>query len=148
MAKAKTKQPDTLADFLSGLISIAGEAADLADDGRVITNAEALQRSLWKQALGWQEETRDDQGNLVVVPHKPLAWAQQTLLELILGKPGKMDKPLATPSNGPLTAEDKIDDLVKAELNRLTDQLLATPPTPPRHKPKRSNGDDLTEEGN
>lgn len=138
---AKPDRQQTLDDFLAGLTQIAGEAADLADDGTVITNGEMLRRQIWKQALGYVEEIQNEDGTVERITHKPVGWSQQLLLDLFIGKPGKMAAPLATPSNRPITASDKIDELLIQQLNAMTEAIVKP------KAPDSNSAEDLTTEG-
>jgi hypothetical protein len=108
---------------------LASEAVTITDDGTPVTREEQLAKLIWDQALGYTEETRNEEGTLVKVYHKPTAWAQQYLYERIEGKAQVMQ-----PDNeGGMKAADKVRDLAKQRVNALA---VAKAGGPPRHKPK------------
>lgn len=113
----------------ANLRELASQAVDIDKAGNPITREMALADLIWKQALGWIEETRDDSGTLQQKKHAPVAWAQQFLYERLEGKP-----PPATPEVGnAIKARDKIDDLVKNRLNAVAAAMAARRQGPPTH---------------
>jgi hypothetical protein len=118
--------------------ALTGELRKLASEvhtsdahGNAITKEQALSDLIWKQALGWEEVTRDEMGNLVKVLHKPVAWAQQYLFERLEGK-----APIAMPDNdGGMKAADKVRQLAKDRINARA-VASAGIGKPPKHKPK------------
>jgi hypothetical protein len=93
------------------------------------TREQLLADLIWKQALGWTEITRDDEGTLLKKVHPPVAWAQQYLFERIEGK-----APVATADvDGGMKAADKVRELARDRINALT----AVKAGPPSHKPKK-----------
>lgn len=130
------------------LRDMADEVIDIDAEGKPITREAALAALIWKQANGWVEKTRDDDGNEKEIPHKPLAWAQQFLWERLEGK-----APQAQPEvpDG-LKATDKIGVLVADRLNAIAKARIAggapaavsgNPPRkgPPKFTPKPQRGD-------
>jgi hypothetical protein len=74
---------------LAGTLREIGlEAHSVDEQGRSITNQEALYRQMWKQALGWTELVRDDNGIAHKVVHEPNLTISKSLLEQLAGKPG------------------------------------------------------------
>lgn len=110
------------------LKKLASEVHTIADDGTQITREEALAAMIWRQALGWKEVTRTDEGNRKEVIHPPVAWCQQFLFERMEGK-----APIATvDETGGIKAADKVRELAKARINSLAVAKVG----PPKHKPK------------
>lgn len=110
------------------LKKLAAEAHTITDDGTPITREQALAEMIWRQALGWIEVIRDDEGNRKEIPHPPVAWCQQFLFERMEGK-----APIATvDETGGIKAADKVRQLSKDRINK----LAAATSGPPKHKPK------------
>jgi hypothetical protein len=104
---------------------LAGEAYTVNDGGDTLTRRDVLAEMIWKQALGWTEEVRDEDGNLKRVVHPPVAWCQQYLFERMEGK-----APVAAPDEGSsIKAADKVRDLARDRLNRLA-VVKSGPPKP------------------
>lgn len=103
------------------------------DDGNPITREEALARLLWNMALGYEEKTRDDEGNLKTVYHTPVAWAIQLVYDRREGK-----VPVAIGEDETrIKAADRVRELAKDRLNALA--MAAAGPAkkgPPSYKPK------------
>lgn len=100
---------------------------EITVEGKTITREERLAQLIWQQALGHAEETRDDEGNIKLVEHKPAAWAQQFLWERIEGK-----APVAAAEpTGNLRALDKIRELAKERIN----SVAKTRSGPPSYRP-------------
>lgn len=122
--------PSPLGRF--GTRALTGELKKLSvqvhtvtDDGTPVTREQALADLIWKQALGWEEVTRDSNGTVRKVPHPPVAWAQQYLFERMEGK-----APQASgEDSGGIKAADKVRDLAKDRLNKLARVAVGPPPT-------------------
>lgn len=113
------------------LRKLAVEAITILDNGDPVTREQALASLIWKQALGWTEETRDDNGTLKKTVHPPVAWAQQYLFERMEGK-----APVAMTEHGEgMKAADKVRALSRDRLNKLA-VSIAGPLMPPSYKPK------------
>ncbi len=111
---------------------MASEVVDLLPDGTQITREERLAELIWKQALGYVEEVRNEEGTLTKVVHKPVAWAQQYLFERMEGKAA-----IAAPdASVGMRAADKVRALAKDRLNRIAETVTAPKASrPPVHKP-------------
>lgn len=107
----------------------------ITDDGTPVTRAQALSDLVWKFALGWEETTRDEEGNLKKVTHKPIAWAMQYLFERLEGK-----APIAASEDAVrIKASDRVRELAKDRVNSLAVAAAGTVSVskgPPKHKPK------------
>lgn len=116
------------------LRTLAGEAHTVTNSGDPLTREQVLADLIWKQALGWTEEFRDDNGTLIKKVHPPVAWAQQYLFERIEGR-----APVSIPENeGGLKAADKVSDLAKQRVNQRAKAaagVSAGPPVFKRTKP-------------
>jgi len=140
MGKPKKYNSKQLTDHLRQL---AAEAHDWTMEDGAITKGEALARLIWKAALGWTEETTDDEGNTKQVYHKPASWAQQFVFERMEGR-----SPQSTPEDDARKrkAKDEVRDLAKSRLNSLAKTAIGDEPLkkkgPPKRKPK---GDDANE---
>lgn len=97
------------------LRKLARMAHDTMIDGETVTREQALAAMIWRQALGWTEEKRDDAGVLRKIDHPPVAWCQQFLFERTEGKAA-----VATvePQQG-MKAADKVRELAKQRVNAL-----------------------------
>lgn len=110
------------------LAKLAKEAHTITDDGTVVTREQALADLIWKQALGWKEKVRDEEGNLKEVSHPPVAWAQQYVYERCDGK-----APMAEIDQVKgIKASERIRDLSRNRLNA----LVPVKKGPPVHSPK------------
>lgn len=112
------------------LKKLAGEVHTITDDGTPVTREQALANLIWKQALGWEELTRDEMGTAKKVWHPPVAWAQQYLFERMEGK-----APQAVSEDmGGMKAADKVRELSKERLNKLA-KIAVGPPKIPKKEP-------------
>jgi len=110
------------------LRKLASEAVTITDDGTPVTREQLLAQMIWRQALGWIEKVRDDNGNLQDVKHPPVAWCQQFLFERTEGK-----APLASQDERTgMKAADKVRELSKDRINNLSKIASG----PPAHKLK------------
>lgn len=115
------------------LRKLAQEVHTSAPDGTPITKEQALADLIWKQALGWEEVLRDENGSLTKKVHTPVAWAQQFLWERMEGK-----APVAIAENeGGMKAADKVRSLAKDRVNALA--AKAAIGKPPSYKPKKGD---------
>lgn len=105
------------------LKKLAGQMHTLTPDGTPVTREQALAELIWKQALGWEELTRDAEGNAKRVQHPPVAWAQQYLFERMEGKAPQA----TTEDTGGMKAADKVRELAKDRINKLA-HIAAGPP--------------------
>jgi hypothetical protein len=105
------------ADIEDTFINDEGEAV-------LVTKAEMLAKRVWQAALGWVEEIVEEtdvpgKTKTKKVYHKPAAWAQQFIWERFEGK-----APAALPDDQQgLSAADKVDELAKARVNQLTEDM-------------------------
>lgn len=97
------------------LRELAGSLSDqIGDDGNALTKAEALAKVLWERAIGWTET--DDAGKKT--EHKPEPWAVSLVYERLEGR-----CPTAEDVGGSKgTIADKIGELSKTKINRLTEE--------------------------
>lgn len=110
------------------LKKLAAEVHTITDDGTPVTREQALANMIWRQALGWVEVIRDDEGNRKEIQHPPVAWCQQFLFERVEGK-----APIAiVDETGGIKAADKVRQLAKDRINSLSKAKVG----PPKHKPK------------
>lgn len=113
----------------SELRKLMAEVHTTTADGTPITKAEALADIVAKMALGWEEVTRDEMGNLIKKIHPPVAWAIQYVFERMEGKSA-----IATPENeSGMKASDKVRELARDRVNALSKVTAG----PPKFKPKR-----------
>lgn len=85
-------------------------------EGNPISKEQALSDLIWKMALGWEEITKDENGNLIRKIHPAVAWAMQFLFERIEGK-----APQSTTENeGSMKAATKVRQLAKDRINAMT----------------------------
>jgi hypothetical protein len=114
------------------LRKLAAEVHTVTNDGTPVTREQRLGELIWQQALGWTEESRDDNGTMKKVVHLPVAWAQQYLFERLEGK-----APVAVAENdGGMKAADKVRSLAKDRVNALA--AKAAVGKPPSYKPKQT----------
>jgi hypothetical protein len=119
------------------LRQLAAEVVEVLPDGTQVTRNEKLAELIWKQALGFAEEIKDEWGNTKTVTHKPVSWAQQYLYERIDGK-----APIAAPeSQSGVRASDRVRDLARNRLNALA-EVASGPPAAPAEKKKVKGTDD------
>lgn len=119
------------------LNELGREVHTVNDAGDPITREEALARRLWDMALGWEEQTRDDEGNLKTVKHPPVAWAMQYVYDRKEGRTA----PTVLEDEGRVRAADKVRELAKDRVNQLASAAAGPKPSdlkkgPPKHKPK------------
>lgn len=98
-------------------------------EGNPVDREEALARLLWNMALGWEEVTRDDEGNLKKIKHPPVAWAIQYIYDRKEGRAA----PTVLEDEGRMKAADKVRDLAKSRLNDLA-MAAAGPVSAPAEK--------------
>lgn len=114
------------------LRKLANEAFTITNDGTPVTREQKLAELIWKQALGWTETIRDDDGNPKTVVHPPVAWAQQYLFERLEGK-----APQAIPEDsGGIKAVEKVRQLAKDRINNMAKVAAGPPP----FRKKETNG--------
>jgi hypothetical protein len=136
MDKATQRVLANAPEFINGLLQIAAEIHTVDDEGRPITNTEALQRLLWKEAMGWREEKRDDRGHLATIDHPPILRVQEFLYSVVIGKPGTALPPAS--SRPTMSAKDKVSALAVQRMNQMAREAMApaSGKGPPQHKPK------------
>ena len=101
---------------LTDLVKLIGKEVHTIDnDGVPISKDERLIRLLWDIALGYEETTRDDDGNESIFKHKPQKWAMQ---EIIARREGSIPAPASDVGNR-MSAAKQVRDLVKNRLNGL-----------------------------
>ena len=105
--------------ILSALMrDIAEEETELGgsiDDPKMISKAEALARLIWKRGLGWVEQIKNDDHQVVEVIHQPDRVYVAMLLDRLEGRvaavePGKKEK---------RTVADKVGEQNKKRLNEI-----------------------------
>lgn len=117
------------------LRALSKEAESIADDGEIITKAEALAMLLWQYALGWEEADPDDPNKTVM--HRPAQWAIQMVYDRLEGKaPAAIED-----GSGTMTAADKVSELAKTSVNALTVNVVGPdgmdePKGPPPYRGK------------
>ncbi len=97
------------------LRKLAQEIHTVDDAGAPITKEQALAALIWKQALGWVEEVRDDKGAVKRTLHPPVAWAQSMLFERIEGKAQVTQEQ----TGARISAKETVSELAKQRLNAL-----------------------------
>lgn len=106
------------------------EAHDVLPDGTPMSREEKLARLLWDRALGYEEETRDADGNRKTIKHKPEAWAMQYIYERKEGK----TTPAPQEDNQRIKASDRVRELAQERLNQIAKKvavpLVAKGPPP------------------
>lgn len=117
----------------SELRKLAGEVHTITNDGTPVTREQVLAQMIWRQALGWEEITTDENGNRKKIMHPPVAWCQQFLFERTEGK-----APLAVADETVrISAAEKVRDLSKQRLNKLA--AVSAMPAMPAKKEKETN---------
>src|SRR6266516_4622347 len=101
---------------------------ELNDSGDSQTKDEALAELLWKMALGYTEEVRDDDGTLRKVVHGPVAWAMQYIVER---KEGKAVQAISE-EDGRIKAADKVRELARDRMNKLAVSKAGVSKGPPK----------------
>ena len=91
---------------------------DLDGNFRPITKDEQLARQIWKRALGYEEETANEDGTVVHRRYDPDPKMQQFLIER---REGKIVTP---PDKETTTLLKKITDLAKSQLNTAAEQSI------------------------
>lgn len=118
----------TNAALTAELRKLADEVVDIDPAGSPITRRMILAKQIWDQAIGWVERTRDDNGTLVEIKHKPIGWCQQFMWERLEGR-----AVVAAPeTGGGVRAADKVRGLARERLNALAKKVSGPPP----HRPK------------
>lgn len=102
---------------------LSSEAIDITPTGDPITRADVLAQLIWKQALGWTEEGRDDLGNKFRKVHPPVGWCQQYLFERMEGRSPQAS---AEETTG-IKAADKVRDLAKQRINAMASIAVGPP---------------------
>jgi hypothetical protein len=103
------------------LRQLAAEAWDWSEEDGVITRGEALARLLWQKALGWTEESVDEEGEVHKTTHKPESWAIQFLYERMEGKTPQA----ASEDDGrSVRAKDTVRELAQSRLNSLATKAV------------------------
>lgn len=112
------------------LRELAAEAHTWSEECGVITKGEALAKLLWNKALGYEEETVDDEGVKKKQFHPPASWAIQLIYDRMEGK-----TPQAVPEDeGRIRAVDKVSELARSRVNALATTAANPnniPPPPP-----------------
>lgn len=113
---------ETIKQFVTGqLRQQAFEGHDtLNEHGDPQTKGEALARLIWREALGWTEDKRNEDGNLVKVVHPPSMAMQEKLLDRLDGKIPMV----AETAGGGIKAADKVRDLAKGRLNDMARKAM------------------------
>ena len=114
VSSANAKRLGTKA-LTTELKKLGSEVVDIDKGGEPITREQQLAAMIWRQAIGWWEETRDDNGNKKKVWHPPVAWCQQFLFERMEGK-----APQATQDEtSGIKAVDKVRELSVSRINAI-----------------------------
>lgn len=92
-----------------------GQEITVTGKGERLTNEELLHRLLWKQALGYEEESRDENGLLRKMAYPPDKTIQKLILEQLSGRPGTTQ----VEDQKGLTATGKVSQLAKDRVNAL-----------------------------
>lgn len=111
-------------------------AHTVLNDGTPVTKDEVLAELIWSQALGWTEETLDDEGNKQKIVHKPVAWAQQYIIER---REGRAPQSVPDQAEG-IRAADKVRKLAQDRINTLARKTAGVLVGPPAYKPKTDHG--------
>lgn len=107
---------------LSDELKRLGKDAHTIDDaGNALTRDEVLAALIWKQALGFTEKKRDDNGTMREIVHPPVAWCQQFLFER---REGKAAVATQEEQQGPRAAET-VRKLAVERMNALAEKALA-----------------------
>lgn len=85
---------------------------------RPITRDQALARQIWRRALGYEEETKNTDGTVRHIICPPDPKMQQFIIER---REGKIVQP---PDEKSITALERIDELVKQQLNAAAKQVV------------------------
>ena len=103
------------------LRKLGDEVVDVDDNGDGITRSQKLANLVWKYALGYTDEARDDKGFVKKKDYAPAPWAAQYIFERLEGKVPQavLDEVKKT------TAADKVSNLAKSKINALTKKVLA-----------------------
>ena len=118
------------------LKKLAGHVVNVLPDGTQVTRAEALAELIWKYALGWVEETRDEHGNRRKVEHPPVAWAMQYVFERSEGKAPVAN---AEASTG-MRAADRVRELARDRINSMAAVAAGPPKMPRKHEAQDGQG--------
>ena len=122
----KKSVPYSNRELTRHLREIAAEINDeLGPNGEPITKGMALACILFHKALGSAKKIVDDEGRVTELREPPQAWAIQLIYDRLEGKVA----PQIEENERPMTAEDKVRELVSKQLNVLTESL--TGPLPP-----------------
>ena len=92
-----------------------GQEVTVGARGERVTREELLHRLLWKQALGYEEDYRDEHGLLRKMTYPPDKSIQKLLLEQLSGKPGTSQ----VEEHKGLTATGKVSQLARDRVNAL-----------------------------
>ncbi len=106
------------------LVIAIGEEQATDDLGNKGSHIELTIRKLWNAAHGYVENTKQEDGTVKQVIHPMSINAADKMLDRTYGKPAAAEQ--GEQANR-ITAADKVDDLVKAQLNQLTDALMNMP---------------------
>jgi hypothetical protein len=96
-------------------LRMIGEEVYATEGGKPVTNEEQLHRLLWRQALGYKEQTRDVHGSAHEIVWPPDKTIQKLLLEQLSGKPATVQ----VEEHKGLTAAEKVSELARNRVNDL-----------------------------
>ena len=130
-----------LTDHIRELLAEASEVMEEGDNGEIkcLTKGEVLADLIVKRALGYRKTTRTDEGEEKTEEFPPERWAIELVWDRVEGK-----TPQAVQEDDrSLRVAERVSDLSKKRLNKMTERLLAvtgdtTPPPPP--EVKRNDG--------
>jgi len=117
----------------AALRAMSGQAIDIEPNGTPITRYEKLAALIWEGAIGGEKTERDEEGTLRRVIVKPVAWMQQFIFERLEGKA----QPAAAEDEGRIKASDRVRELARERINKLTLKHAGVPKGPPKHRPSK-----------
>ena len=115
-ASKKARAGLLLSGFLRDIAEEKTELGGAIDDPKMISKAEALARLIWKRGLGWIEEIKNDNNQMVEVTHQPDRVYVSMLLDRLEGRvaavePGKKEQ---------RTVSDRVGEQSKKRINSMS----------------------------
>lgn len=109
----RTKAGQLLSAYLRQIAEEKTEMITVDGEDRMATKAEALARSIWRDALGYKEKVMDKDSKLVELVHLPVRAAQAIVFDRIEGR-----APASTGEGaGKLTAAQKVTEQSKKRIS-------------------------------